>query len=234
MKRIIVTGHRGAAGLEPENTLRSFNRACALGVDRVETDVHLTLDGLLVCIHDSTLDRTTNGSGPVSEKTAAEIKALDAGEGESVPLLQEAIGIVRGRAVLQIELKGEGTVRPTLRMLEEAGLEPDEVLLSGFKTDHLLEVRSLRPDLPVSHLFGNPPTDAVEIAQRVGAESIAVGQRFITPEWVEAAHRAGLEIRSYNPDVREEMERLLEMGVDGLGSNRPDLLLDLLRETGAR
>src|SRR5438046_1238870 len=99
MKRIIVTGHRGAAGLEPENTLRSFRRACDLGVDRVETDVHLTRDRRLVCIHDATVDRTTDGSGAVGDLTLEEIRRLDAGKEERIPTLTEAIDVVRGRAV---------------------------------------------------------------------------------------------------------------------------------------
>jgi glycerophosphoryl diester phosphodiesterase len=232
MKSIIVTGHRGAAGLEPENTLRSFRCALDLGVDRVETDVHLTQDGHLVCIHDATVDRTTDGTGAVRDMTLETLRQLDAGKGERIPTLEEAIQTVRGRAVLQIELKGEGTVPPTLSALESAGVTPEEVLLTGFSTAHLEEVRARRPDLPVSHLFGDPPPDAVERAQSVGARSLAINQKHITPEWVDAAHNAGLEIRAWNPDTREDMKRMLVLGVDGMGSNRPDLLLEMLRERG--
>src|SRR5712691_9894392 len=101
MKRIFVTGHRGAAGLEPENTLRSFRRACELGVDRIETDVRLTRDGRLVCLHDATVDRTTDGTGPMAEMTFDQLHRLDAGHGERIPTLEGALATVRGRAVLQ-------------------------------------------------------------------------------------------------------------------------------------
>src|SRR5205823_15082801 len=117
MKQILVTGHRGAAGLEPENTLRSFRRACDLGVDRIETDVRLTRDDRLICVHDAAVDRTTNGVGPVAEMSFDQLRWLDAGDGERIPTLEEALATVRGRAVLQIELKGEGTARPTLEVL---------------------------------------------------------------------------------------------------------------------
>jgi glycerophosphoryl diester phosphodiesterase len=232
--RVLVTGHRGAAGLEPENTVRSFRRACDLGVDRVETDGRLTRDGHLLCLHDATVDRTTNGSGAVADLTFDEIRKLDAGQGERIPTLEEAIAAVRGRAVLQIELKGEGTVGPTLRVLETAGLDPAEFMLTCFDASRLEEVRAQRPEWPVSLLFGQPPPDAIERARRVGAESISVQFTHLTRDWVEASHAAGLEIRGWNPDTREEMERTLALGIDGLGSNRPDILLDLLREQGRR
>jgi glycerophosphoryl diester phosphodiesterase len=233
-RSILVTGHRGAAGLEPENTVRSFRRACDLGVDRVETDVRLTRDRRLVCMHDATVDRTTSGSGAMADLTFAEIRQLDAGHGERVPTLLEAIAAVRGRAVLQIELKGEGTVAPTIQALEAAGLQPAEFLLTCFDPARLAEVRAQRPEWPVSLLFGQPPPDAVEQALRVDAGSISIQFAHLTREWVEAAHAAGLEIRGWNPDTREEMERVLALGIDGLGSNRPDILLDLLRERGLR
>ena len=234
MERIIVTGHRGAAGLEPENTLRSFRRACDLGVDRVETDVHLTRDGHLVCIHDATVGRTTDGSGPVREMTLAEIRRLDAGQGERVPTLHEAIETVRGRATLQIELKAEETPAAVIQVLEETGMTAEEVLISGFDMGLIQEVQHRKPDLPVSLLFGDPPSDALARARSLRAGSLAINLRFITREWVDEAHQAGLEIRAYNPDSREEMERVLALGVDGMGTNRPDLLLDLLRERGVR
>ncbi|MCA1595352.1 MAG: hypothetical protein LC772_02850 [Chloroflexi bacterium] len=102
MRSTIVTGHRGAAGLEPENTLRSFRRACELGVDHVETDVHVSRDAQVVCIHDAGVDRTTGAAGEVRAMTLAEIHALDAGMGERIPTLQAALEVVRGKAVLQI------------------------------------------------------------------------------------------------------------------------------------
>jgi glycerophosphoryl diester phosphodiesterase len=234
MQRFLVTGHRGAAGVEPENTVRSFRYACELGVDRIETDVRLTRDNHLICIHDAAVDRTTNGTGAVAELTFDAIRRLDAGRGERVPTLEEAIAAVRGRTVLQIELKGEGTVSPTLAVLEAASMRPEEFLLTCFEASRLEEVRARRPDLPVSLLFGQPPPDAVARAQAVGASSISIQFTHLTRDWVEAAHAAGMEIRGWNPDTREEMEPVLALGVDGLGSNRPDILIELLRERGLR
>jgi glycerophosphoryl diester phosphodiesterase len=201
-------------------------------VDRVETDVHLTRDGYLVCIHDATVDRTTDGTGEVAGMSLEEVQNLDAGKGERVPTLIEAITEVRGRAVLQIELKVEGTPAATLRALESAGLIPEEALLSSFHTEFLVEVRALRPEVPVTHLFGPPTTEFVGRARGVGAERISFPHKHLTPEWVDLAHREGFEVRAYNPDTREEIKRVLVMGVDGIGSNRPDLLMEMLRARG--
>src|ERR671930_261980 len=104
---MIVVGHRGCALLEPENTLRAFRRALELGCDYVETDVRFTRDGELILMHDETVDRTTSGS--VADLTFAELRALDAGQGEQVPTLAELLPLLRGRAQILCELKGEDT-----------------------------------------------------------------------------------------------------------------------------
>ena len=109
---MILTGHRGAAALEPENTLLSMQKAIDLSVDQIEIDVHLTSDQHLVVIHDTTVDRTTDGQGAVADFTLEKIKQLDAGKGERIPTLQEVIDLVRGKVVLQIELKGPNTAKP--------------------------------------------------------------------------------------------------------------------------
>ncbi len=100
-----IMGHRGAPADEPENTLGSFRRALAVGVAAVELDVQLTKDGRLAVIHDETLDRTTNGRGPVKNFTLAELKRLDAGRGEAIPSLEEVFDLVQGQAHLVVELK---------------------------------------------------------------------------------------------------------------------------------
>ena len=105
---VYVVGHRGAAGVMPENTIKGFRYAIELGVDYVECDVHLSRDKQLMVMHDATVDRTTNGRGAIRDLTAARIRSLDAGQGEQVPLLDEVLETVRGEVHLLIELKGTG------------------------------------------------------------------------------------------------------------------------------
>ncbi|MEO0143058.1 MAG: glycerophosphodiester phosphodiesterase family protein [candidate division WOR-3 bacterium] len=104
---IEIIGHRGARGIEPENTIRSFKKAIELKVDYIECDVHLTKDGHIVLIHDHTLDRTTNGTGYVNDYSFDAIRKLDAGKGEKIPTLQELIDLIKGKVKAHIELKDE-------------------------------------------------------------------------------------------------------------------------------
>ncbi|HOS41511.1 MAG TPA: glycerophosphodiester phosphodiesterase family protein, partial [Spirochaetota bacterium] len=132
MDSFLVIGHRGACGYEPENTLRSFEKAIALGAHMVELDVHRCRTGELVVIHDNRLERTTNGSGYVAEKTLDELRALDAGGGERIPLLREVVERVGVRAAINIELKGAGTAGPVSELIERT------VGSGGYDTSHFL------------------------------------------------------------------------------------------------
>lgn len=221
---MILTGHRGAAKLEPENTLLSMQKAIDLGVDQIEIDVHLTRDQHLVVIHDTTVDRTTDGEGAIADFALAEIKQLDAGKGERIPTLQEVIDLVRGKVILQIELKGPGTAEPVIETVDRNSME-NEVLLTSFVHDRLREARQLNPNLRLGALWADPPPDACEQAIDMGAEAIHIQHLNIDSQLVEKAHAHGLKIRAWNPDTVEEIQRVIDLGVDAIGSNRPDLLM---------
>ena len=225
---MILTGHRGAAKLEPENTLLSIQTAIDLGVDQIEIDVHLTSDQHLVVIHDTTVDRTTDGQGAIADFTLAEIKQLDAGKGQRIPTLQEVMDLVRGKVILQIELKGPDTAAPVIHTVEKNGMQ-SEVLLTSFVHERLREARRLNPNLRLGALWANPPDDACEQAVDMGAEAIHIQHLNIDPQLVQEAHAHGLKIRAWNPDTVEEIQRVIDLGVDAIGSNRPDLLIMLER-----
>ena len=225
---MILTGHRGAAALEPENTLLSMQKAIDLGVDQIEIDVHLTRDQHLVVIHDTTVDRTTDGQGAVADFALEEIKRLDAGKKERIPTLQEVIDLVRGKVVLQIELKGPDTAEPVVRTVEQNNIE-SEVLLTSFVHERLREARQLNPSLALGALWSQPPPDACEQAIDMGAEAIHILHPNIDAQLVQKAHAHGLMIRAWNPDTVEEIQRVIDLGVDAIGSNRPDLLITVER-----
>src|SRR5262249_57324330 len=149
---MIVVGHRGCALLEPENTLRGFRRALDLGCDYVETDVRLTRDGHLVLMHDETVDRTTNGSGSVAELTFGEIRTLDAGQGEQVPTLAELLPLLRGRAHLLCELKGENTAAEAVRIVREAGISR-QVVFTCFDLGRIRHVKAIDSSLRTGAIF---------------------------------------------------------------------------------
>ncbi|MBI3911454.1 MAG: glycerophosphodiester phosphodiesterase [Armatimonadetes bacterium] len=224
---MIVVGHRGCALLEPENTLRGFRRALALGCDYVETDVRLTRDGHLILMHDEMVDRTTNGSGRMADLSFAEIRALDAGQGERIPTLAELLEVIRGRAQLLCELKGERTADEAVRIVREAGMERD-VVFTCFHLPRIRRVKEIDPRLRTGAIFGAPPPDFAQQAKAAGAEGCGVNYRHQRPEVIAAAHHEALLIRAWNPDTEPEIQAMIDLGVDGIGSNRPDLVLRLL------
>ena len=151
-------GYRGAAGLEPENTLRSFHRAALEGVEVLELDLRVTRDGKLVALHDPTMDRTTDGTGSVRELTLAEVRELDGGMGERIPTFEEVLGATT--LPIYAELKVVHAVEPLARLI--SGEKVIERLTPiSFDTDVLHRLKRLLPDLPVGLIFsGAPPAAA--------------------------------------------------------------------------
>jgi len=232
-RTVEVTAHRGATAIEPENTLRGFRYALGLGAQRVELDVHLSRDHQLVVMHDATVDRTTNGSGAVAEMTVQQIKQLDAGKGERVPLLPEVIELFQehwkngGESKLQIELKGSNSAAPTVEAIVQNNIA-DKVVLSSFDEAQLTRAMQLLPQTTYVFLTAKLEPDPLEIALRIGASGVHLNHKLATREWVQCVHDAGLQARVWNIDEIERMKWALDLGVDGIGSNHPQLLLDVI------
>ncbi len=226
---VYVVGHRGAAGLLPENTLKGFRHAILLGVDYVECDVHLTRDGHLVVMHDATVDRTTNGHGAIRDLTLARLRTFDAGDGEQVPTLDEVLETIKGQVRLLCELKGAGTERATVATVRAHALTAD-VTFTSFLMERLAAVRALGEELQLGAIVADPTDFDLGRAVAVGANSIGVQYRNVCLRIVEAAHHAGLGVRAWNPDTWREQAAMIALGVDGIGSNRPDILLAHLQE----
>jgi glycerophosphoryl diester phosphodiesterase len=222
---VVKVGHRGAAGHEPENTLRSFRRAMELGADMVELDVHLCGSGELVVIHDETLDRTTDGTGEVAKMTLNELRALDAGEGERIPTLQEVIDLATGRMGINIELKGLGTAEPTLEHIEDAvekGWDRSGFQVSSFHIGELSAIRELSEDVRTAVLFALDDAGIIEFAELNSAYSINPNHRAVTPDLVTKAHDRGLKIFAWTVNEPEDIARMKGLDVDGIISDYPD------------
>lgn len=222
-----VVGHRGAAALLPENTIAGFQHAIQLGCDYVECDVHLSRDNHLVVIHDETVDRTTNGSGRVADLTLAELRQLDAGQGHQIPIFQEVLDTVRDQVILLCELKGPFTPEATVRAVLNNGMQ-DQVIFTSFQFGRLAGVKQLDPSLQTGAIFGEPAADALEQAIALGALSVGINYRFMTAAFVEGARRLGLNLRAWNPDLEEDIQRMIDLDPVGISSNRPDLVLRML------
>jgi len=224
---MIIIGHRGAAALEPENTLLSIKRAIEIGVDAVEIDVHLSKDKELVVIHDATVDRTTNGKGPVSSYTVQEIKRLDAGKGEAIPTLQEVIDLIDKRVTLIIELKEEGTEGPVVDLIARNNLF-DKACVISFWHRLVKTVKEMDGRIKTGVLLVGSPVDTC-IATRASADALVMKYTFVDRELVEMAHEKGLKVFIWNIDDRDLLKPYVGMGVDAIGTNDPRILVEYFR-----
>jgi len=236
---MLIVGHRGASGSEPENTIRAFDRALSMGADMIELDVHICSSGELVVIHDSTLERTTNGSGEVREHTYSELEPLDAGKGERVPRFASVLDRFLGRIGLNIELKGEGTGMSLAREMDGLSLQnPGPVpalLVSSFKPMELMDLRSARPDIPVGVLFEESPDVFLDFAEELGAWAVHPRMDVVSEGLVKETHRRNLRCITWTINSRIDMEKAVSLNVDGMITDHPDRLLDWLgdRDKGA-
>lgn len=230
---VYVVGHRGAAGVFPENTLKGFRYAIELGVDYVECDVHLTRDEHLIVMHDRTVDRTTDGSGLIGELDLATIRSLDAGDGERVPTLDEVLETVQGRVRLLCELKGEGVHRAAVDAVLAHRME-EEVIFTSFDLACLASVKGHRDDLQIGAILPDPTEEEIARVADLGVMGIGVRYKNICLRLVEQVLSAGLDIRAWNPDTLEEQKAMIALGVSGVCTNRPDILMQYLKERRGR
>jgi glycerophosphoryl diester phosphodiesterase len=220
----LIIGHRGAAGLEPENTLRSFRRALEIGVDALELDVHL-VESQLIVFHDDRLERTTNGSGDVGTASFAALRALDAGRGEAIPVLEEVLALVGTRAAVNVELKGPGTATALAGRLPELGAA--ELLVSSFDHLELLHFHGLAPAVRTAPLFGRNRLGMFRVASRLSAWSINLSRRLATPSMLKRIKQRGYRSLVYTINDPDDAERLRSHGAGGIFTDYPDRMLAL-------
>jgi glycerophosphoryl diester phosphodiesterase len=231
--RPLVIAHRGASGHLPENTLPAYELAVEQGADMIEIDLHRTRDGATVVAHDEDL-RGLGGTGEIAAATLAELRALDAGGGERVPTLEEVLDRFGERIAFNLELK-RGSAASYVR-LEQAAVDAvrergllERTLFSSFFDPVLERLRALAPEARLARLFSpRDPERPLERARAIGAEAINPWRGLVKPELIEAAHAAGLAVYPFTVDDEREMQRLLELGVDGIFTNYPDRLRALL------
>lgn len=224
---MIIMGHRGAAAVEPENTLLSIASAIDIGADAVEIDVRLTRDKELVVIHDSSLDRTTNGSGPVGAYDLKDLKALDAGKGETIPTLQEVMELVGRKAILVIELKEQGTEKKVVDLIRENHLK-ESVYVISFWHRLVKTVKEMDRRIRAGVLLVGCPVDC-SMASRASAEALVMRYNFVDQDFVETAHRENLKVFIWNIDEYHLLDPYVQMGVDGIASNDPRILVEYFR-----
>ncbi|MFJ3135364.1 glycerophosphodiester phosphodiesterase [Streptomyces sp. NPDC086843] len=228
----LTIGHRGVMGVEPENTLRSFVAAQEAGLDVIELDLHLSKDGALVVMHDARVDRTTDGTGAIADKTLDELRALDAGRGERVPLFTEVLDAVR--TPLQAEIKDVRAARALAEVMNDRGLA-DRVEVASFHDEAIAEIARLVPGVRTALVSGLPHsrttpsggtptgTDVVDRAVAVGASRLCLNIRGITLEIVEHARKADLSVFGWVVNTQDHLRLVRALGLDGATTDYPEI-----------
>jgi glycerophosphoryl diester phosphodiesterase/membrane-associated phospholipid phosphatase len=258
-REVSIIAHAGAQGHAPPNTLEAFEAALELGADTLEMDLQVTADREIVTIHDGTVDRTTDGTGAVADHTLAELQALDAGatwtdEDGITPFAGQGVRHATLREVLEtfpdthlvIELKtdgGEAIIQPTIDIVREYEAE-DRVTIASFREDYLAPVREQLPGVPtnmpesetydfyVRHLVGlhpwwEPPGSIYQVPEDFD------GRRVVTPRFVRAAERLGVDVQVWTVNDPEQMHRVLDAGAHGIITDYPDRVVEVLAEREA-
>ena len=229
----IRIAHRGASGIAPENTLIAFKKAIEIGVDAIELDLHGTADGEIVVIHDASLDRTTDMSGPINQMTLETIKQADAGawfnsqfEGEQVPTLTEALECITDKAIAVLEIKDTSIAEAIVENVREMNVLEMTIIIS-FHTSVLQTVRALEPRIPTGWLIGsrNEYTHPIQLCQQLsslGSSLLNVNHQLITAEFAYEIGRRGISLWSWTVDNTDRMRQMLDFGVQGITSNHPE------------
>jgi glycerophosphoryl diester phosphodiesterase len=249
-----VIAHRGGAGLRPENTLTAFTHAAELGADILEMDVQNAADGAIVAMHDATVDRTTDGTGRVDSMTLAKLRELDAGyrwsrdggksnpyrgTGVKIPLLDEVFARFPAMR-MNIEMKNasEKLAHSLCALTRQRGMSR-KVLVASMNSDAIAVFRRECPEVATSMTAGearlfyalsfiglsgayNPDSPALQMPYRIGERIIA------TPDLIQAAHRSNLKTHVWTINDETRMRELIAAGVDGIITDRPDVLLKVL------
>lgn len=239
---ILLTAHRGFAGQAPENTLVSYEESLQFHPDAVELDIRATKDGRLVVMHDAAVDRTTNGTGKVSEMTLDELKQLDAGSwkdlryaGTKVPTFREALELLKGRAWVWVELKEEGLEKAFIGEVKAAGML-GQVAVPSFHGNAILRVKEMEPTIPtaLNVSLGTDFNIAEVLArvQQVRANALSINHQAISREVIAAAKSRGIAIWAWTLDQPADIERGIDLDVDAITSNYPNRAREILLRRG--
>lgn len=207
-------------GLEPENTLRSFVAAEQAGLDVIELDLHLSKDGALVVMHDADVDRTTDGTGPIAERTLGELRTLDAGRGERVPVFEEVLDAVK--TPIQAEIKDLAAARALAEVMHRRNLV-ERVEVSSFHDEAIAEIARLVPGVRTALIASRFGPDVVERATEAGAETVCLNIRRLTLEVVAAARKADLKIIGWVVNTQDQLRLVRALGLDGATTDYPEI-----------
>ncbi len=243
--KISLTGHRGAAGFAPENTLSSIKKALEFNTDRIEVDVRQTKDNIVVCMHDETIDRTTSGKGPVKELTYNNLRKFDAGikfsktfKNEKVPTLEEVIQLINGKSRLVVEIKDgdelySGIENRVVDIINKYNAK-DWVLVHSFNDSVLIRINKLDSkialhkliitDFPFFHLIYDEKLRVTNLDFYTFVDEFSCYYPFTTKRLIKKAHSLGKKINVWTVNDSISINRLINLGVDGIITDYPNFV----------
>ncbi len=245
----VVIAHRGASAYYPENTMAAFKSALEMNSEMIELDVMMSKDKVPVVFHDASLNKHTDGKGPLKNFTVDELKKLDAGSwfhekfsGERIPTLEEVIEFAAGKIALNIEIKTEavtdelvdGVEEKSLKLVKKYGME-NHVLFSSFDYRAVSHLKELDPDIPVALLYNKSLSGKLlpsELIHKYGADAFNCNYFQLTKKRHDDLQAHEIPAFIYTVDKRKRMEKLLEKGVRGIFTNKPDVLIEVVNERG--
>jgi glycerophosphoryl diester phosphodiesterase len=255
-KNIIVIAHRGASGLAPENTLASFAKAMEFNVDFIELDVHVSKDDSLIVMHDYNVERTTSGEGDIEDLTYSYIKTLDAGsefkpefKGEKVPTLDEVLKLSGGKTKVLIELKWpkDGLYKDLVKKVVECvrrNKAESWIVIQSFEISYLDEMHVLAPDLECQQLVFAPTSLLpMHVTRKAVAgnftplpyvTSVNPHHLFITKAWIKRMHKEHKTVYPFTLNTEDKMRKAINLGVDGIITNFPDVANKVLGRTSSQ
>lgn len=246
----LIIAHRGASGLAPENTLSAFSKAIEIGVDRIEMDLRMTLDGEVVVIHDKTILRTTNGRGSVRKLGLKRLKKYSAGswfhpkfEQEKVPTLREVLELVNGQTTLLLEIKNgspyhHGIERNIVNLVNEYNAHKwcivqsfNDRVLNNFR-----ELPNLNSDIqklfsafiPVAPFYGGSKFSYKRLRNYHYADEVNINYKYVSPRVVKKVHQMNKKVNVWTVNEKSNMKKYIQMGVDGIITDFPDRLKQLI------
>jgi glycerophosphoryl diester phosphodiesterase len=238
--RPVAFAHRGGAAHNPENSWPAFEYAVKLGYAYLETDARSTSDGALLSFHDATLDRVTDRTGQVCKLTYKEVCAARIGGKEPIPLIEDLLGTF-GDLRFNIDLKDSGTIEPLSRVLRRTGAW-DRVCVTSFSGRRLLAAQqtldrpvclAVTPAAVVAVRYAGHPGKALAARlARSGAQCAQVPRQIATREFIRRSHELGLQVHVWTLNDRQDIERALELGADGVMTDDIVLLREILTERG--
>lgn len=245
-----IIAHRGANKVAPQNTIPAFEKAFEMHADGIETDVHLTMDGVPVICHNYEIDKTSNGRGEIRKMNLDVFKQFDFGsyfsydyEGTKAPTLDEMLTFFEGKdfEIMNIELKPSfendvSVVKKTIDAVKEHGLY-EKLLISSFSSHMLVEAKKVDKSCRTAYLYNVDKKEsyrmmfrAPKFARELGCEALHPQMYYVTRDYVIAAHREGIKVNAWTVDKEKDIIRLAKMGVDGLITDVPDFAREVLEK----